>query len=97
MIRHVVMWRMKEDKKSEMEEMKKRLEALPGKIEQIRHLEVGINSKESPAAYDIVLISDFANEEELQSYAKHPLHQEVVSFINQVTAERAVVDYERAD
>lgn len=97
MIRHVVMWKLPDDEQKEAnaQKMKEKLEALPELIGELKDLEVGINVKESEAAYDVVLISDFDTENDLQVYAGHPKHQEVVEFINSVVSERVVVDYER--
>ena len=97
MIRHVVMWKLPEDedKQANAQKIKEQLEELTDTIGEIKHLEVGINIKESDAAYDVVLISDFDNENDLQIYAGHPKHQEVADFIGSVVSERVVVDYQK--
>lgn len=94
MIKHIVMWKLKEDKKAEnAEEMKNRLNALKDQISEIVAIESGINYNESDAAFDIALYSEFKSEEELATYQAHPQHQEVAKFIKSVTVNRAVVDY----
>jgi hypothetical protein len=75
-------------------ELKKRLEALPPKINVIRSMEVGINVKESPRAFDVVLVSTFDNLDDLETYRVHPAHQEVVSYVGQIREQTASVDYE---
>lgn len=98
MINHVVMWKLKEesmgnkmDKNAQL--IKEKLTALIGKIPELGYMEVGINYNDTKAAYDLVLITKFENQENLQSYATNPLHLEVVSFITEVSASRIVVDY----
>ncbi len=97
MIKHIVMWKLKEDLAEGKEEnallIKKYLEALPEKVSVIRSLEVGININPSGAAYDVVLYSEFADEQDLETYQKHPDHVQVGEFVGRVTMSRVVVDY----
>jgi len=100
MIKHIVMWKLKEvaecgDRVQNARKMKHDLEALKDKIPQIRHIEVGINSIPSDASYDVVLYSEFANDQDLAVYQKHPEHLKVADFVATVREQRAVVDYHR--
>jgi hypothetical protein len=92
------MWKFKEfaennGKLENMNIIKSRLEALVGKIPEIKKLEVGININKSPAAFDMTLYSEFENEEALEIYQKHPEHVKVSEFVTRVRDDRAVVDY----
>ncbi|WP_432402535.1 Dabb family protein [Wukongibacter sp. M2B1] len=98
MLKHVVMWRLKDmvegkSKEENSEIMKEKLLALENKIPEIRYIEVGLNINPTDAAYDIVLITHFDNEEALKVYASHPEHVKVGEFISKVRTERVVVDY----
>ena len=99
MVRHVVMWKLKEEalglKKSELaRSMTERLEALVGKVSEIKFFQVGRNHDSSDTAPDLVLVSDFADFPALKRYAEHPEHLKVVDFVKQVIQERRVVDFE---
>jgi len=99
MIKHIVMWRLKDsaagtDKAHNTARAKEMIEALNDSIDVIVKLEVGKDFNGSPAAYDIGLYSEFASRADLRSYQDHPEHQKVVSFMGEIVAERAVVDYE---
>ena len=99
MIKHIIMWRLKETangagKEENARKLKERLESLKGKIGVIKHIEVGINIKYSEAASDVVLYSEFDSLDDLEAYQKHPEHQRIVGFVNEVRLERRVVDYE---
>jgi hypothetical protein len=99
MIRHVVMWKLKEealgfDKAALKAELKGRLEALVGRVPSIITFEVGINVVPADTAADVCLVSTFADLAGLQAYVDHPVHQEVVAFVKQVAAERRAADYE---
>lgn len=92
MLKHVVMWKAKEENKEEnMQKMKEMLEALPSKISFIRSLQVGFN--ENGGEYDVILITDFDNIDDLKAYDIHPDHQKVREFVRSVVEKRAAVDY----
>lgn len=97
MLNHLVMMKLKEMSSAEKEENQRRLvhslEQLKDKIEVIDHLEVGINFSSRPAAMDIVLVSQFKDENDLDYYRNHPDHLKVLDFIKEVVAESKVVDY----
>lgn len=98
MIKHIVMFRLKssfsEDQKREnLKKLKSRLDHLINEIPEVLYLETGINISKSPAAYDLVLVTRFENEEKLDIYRKHPEHQSVLKFINEIKEDITVVDY----
>ncbi len=99
MIKHIVMWRLKDSaagagKEENAGKLKEALEALEGVIEELKAVEVGINFNPSPAAFDVVLYSEFEDREGLQAYQNHPEHLKIVDFVGEIRSDRAVVDYE---
>lgn len=91
MIKHIVIWPMKEDVTVEQKtEMKNRLEALDGKVSELRKIEVGIDE----SAGTMSLYSEFNSMEDLNAYQVHPEHQAVVGFVKPLVAGRSVCDYE---
>jgi hypothetical protein len=98
MIKHIVMWKLKDfaegcSREENAKKIKSMLEALRGKIDQIRYLEVGINVNKSEMAFDAVLITEFEDEKKLEEYKKHPEHVKVSEFVSKVRVDRKVVDY----
>lgn len=94
MLVHIVMFQFKEEnKEANMARVKTMLEALPGKIESLSSMEVGIDISRSERSFDLALISKFDDQAGLDAYAPHPAHQEVVSVIKEVTTLSKVVDY----
>jgi hypothetical protein len=99
MIKHIVMWTLKDsaegaDKAANAKKMKELLEALPGKIPCLRALEVGTDVFAASPACDVVLYSEFATRADLDAYQIHPEHQAVVAFVKLVVSSRSVLDYE---
>ena len=97
MIRHVVMWKFKDEaeNRNKSENLRLAREALlllPSKIPGIVSWEVGENVVEAPESYDLVLIALFDRLESLRIYQTHPAHLNVVEFLRKVRLFRTVVD-----
>ena len=91
MIKHIVIWKMKDEVSSEQKvEMKARLEALKGGVDERVGIEVGIDEGSGTMS----LISEFASHEDLNLYQVHPAHLEVVAFVKPLVAGRSVCDYD---
>ena len=84
----------KVEKQEKAQEIIKKLEALPGKIEAIKFYEVGSNIIESERASDIAIISKFDSLNDLEIYRVHPEHQKVVKLIGEYAEKVTAVDYE---
>ena len=99
MIKHIVLWKLKDSfegksKKETAQLLKAALEGLKGKIKEIHALEAGINFNPAGTACDISLYSEFKTRQDLENYQKHPEHLKVAELVRQVTVERRVSDYE---
>jgi hypothetical protein len=72
----------------------KRFEELPDRIPFLKVFEVGRNINTGAAAYDLLLNSEFENEDQLNQYQVHPAHEEIKGFLGNLREDIAVVDYE---
>lgn len=99
MIRHIVMWKLKEEaagasKEKNAQKLKLILEGLRTNIDEIKAVEVGIQTNpDEDDALDVVLICDFETELDFQMYTRSPHHQKAISFIEEVADQRFFVDY----
>lgn len=99
MIKHVVMWKMKEDAlgktaKENAEKMVKELLALEDQVKELVYVEVGVDFLHSVRSFDVALFAQFKTVEDLNAYAIHPEHLKVIDFIKSVTKESVAVDFE---
>lgn len=95
MIVHIVMFKFREENKaSNIETVKEKLNALLSKIDELKSIEVGVDFNQSERAFDLSLYSTFDSKVALSAYAIHEEHLKVVSLIKEVTLESKVVDYE---
>lgn len=99
MIRHIVMWKLKDQaegatKKKNAEKLKLILEGLRTNIEEIKAVEVGIKiNPDEEDSLDVVLICDFETELDFQMYTRNAHHKKAIDFIDTVADERYFVDY----
>lgn len=97
MVTHIVMWNFQEhltedERKKAGQIMKERLEALKDVIPGVISLKVIIN--ELPGSdKDIALIGEYETLDALNSYAVHPAHLEVVSYVKTVACGRTCLDF----
>lgn len=94
MIKHIVFFKLKEPTVDNIERTVQVLRDMQGKIPQLRSLEVGSDIIRSERSYDLALISEVETLEDLQAYQVHPVHQEVIRYINTVKDHSISVDYE---
>ncbi len=95
MVRHIVFFKLPQNSKEKIEELKNMLLSMKGKIEVLKSIEVGVNFSNSPRAFDLALITEFENRDDLKTYSTHPKHLPIIDFIKQSGIETKVVDYER--
>lgn len=98
MITHLVFFKMADEAEGataaeNAEKLVSQLRELPSKIPQLVELEAGCDFSDSPASYDVGLVTRFETREDLETYRIHPDHQKVVDFVQKTTSARAVVDY----
>lgn len=95
MVKHIVCFKLKgtpEVRRQVAEQFKSALLALPGQIECLQSMEVGIN--ENPAEdWDVVLTAVVPTMEDVAVYAKHPAHVAAASIVGPHKEARACVDY----
>ena len=99
MIKHIVVWRLKElahgnSKATNARLIKEKLESLNGRIPGMIKIEVGIDYSATESSSDIVLYSEFVSRQALDEYKSHPEHKAVQPFIWEAWSERRLVDYE---
>ena len=99
MVKHVIVWTLKDEySKEEKENIKKGikegLEGLKGKVPGIVEIKVNINGLESSNA-DLMLDSTFENEDALKGYSTHPEHVKVANEkVRPYTKLRSCLDFE---
>ena len=97
MVKHVIIWTLKDDiadKDSVKKGIKEGLEGLKGVVPGLTDIKVYIDGLASSNA-DLILDSTFEDEASLKGYAVHPEHVKVADTkVRPFTAQRSCFDYE---
>lgn len=99
MVKHVILWQLKDEYTAEEKEnikagIKEGLEGLAGKIPGLLEIKVNINGYDSSNA-DLMLDSSFTDIDALKGYAVHPEHVAVADTkVRPYTKSRVCLDYE---
>ena len=94
MIRHIVMFKIKDEFKSEIPQLVKNFYGMKGKIEGMVDLEAGADFLGSERSYDLALITIFESKEAFQAYQTHPVHQPVRKRMHEVRSASVACDFE---
>lgn len=81
MVKHIIIWRLKEsvtNKEETAQKIKWALEGLMGKIEGLEKMCI-LTEKLPSSSGDLMMDSVFTCREALQNYQKNPLHQEIAN------------------
>jgi hypothetical protein len=102
MIRHIVMWKLKDhaegaDRAANLVKMKTLLDSCAGLVPGMLGFTTAIAQPGFEATYDIVLDSSFASMEALDAYQSHPQHVAMKPFIGAIRLERQCMDFEVPD
>ena len=97
MVKHMIIWKLKEDLENPAAvkaEIKTALEGLQGKIEGLLEMKI-LTEGFASSAGDLMMDSLFTDEAALKFYQSHPAHQAVaVNLVRPAVAERLSFDYE---
>lgn len=99
MVKHVILWKLKEEYSIEEKEtikknIKSALESLQGKIDGLEEIKVVIDTLET-STVDLMLDSTFESFEALKGYSVHPEHVHAAdTFVRPFTAVRSCIDFE---
>lgn len=100
MVKHIILWQLKDEFSTEEKErikagIKEGLEGLAGQIPGLKEIKVQTSGLAS-SNVDVMLDSTFVDEAALKEYAVHPAHVEVADTkVRPYTKSRACLDYEQ--
>ncbi|MBB5393403.1 MULTISPECIES: Dabb family protein [unclassified Herbaspirillum] len=99
MIKHIVMWKLKEqaegaDRATNIVKMKALLDSCANVVPGILKFEAIVAQPGLEATYDVVLYSEFESRAALDAYQEHPDHVAIKPFIGAVREARQCMDYE---
>lgn len=94
MIRHIVMFKIKDEFKSEIPQLVKNFYGMKGRIEGMVDLEAGSDILGSERSYDLALITLFKDRASFDAYPDHPVHLPVKKRMHEVRSASVACDFE---
>ena len=94
MVRHIVLFKIKEEFKADIPDMVEKFYAMKGKIEGMVSLEAGADFLHSERSYDLALITEFETREAFNAYQTHPVHMPVKKRMHEVRSASVACDFE---
>ena len=94
MIRHIVLFRIKDDFKDEIPQLVKNFEGMAGRIEGMLELQAGADILHSERSYDLALITVFKDRAAFDAYQTHPVHLPVKKRMHEVRSASVACDFE---
>jgi antibiotic biosynthesis monooxygenase (ABM) superfamily enzyme len=95
MIKHLVFFKLKDRSPENIAKAAETLRSMEGKIDILRHIEVGVDFVKSGRSFDIALVTHFDSREDLDAYATHPEHLPILDYMKTVIEQSVAVDYEQ--
>lgn len=94
MIRHIVMYKLKEPTEENKKALFQKFMSMKGKIPCLMDIEAGIDLLGLERSFDVCLICTFEGLAQLEEYRKHPVHIPVMNYVKSVVKQSHSVDYE---
>ena len=93
MIRHIVMFKIKDEFRDEIPQLVKNFYGMKGRIEGMVNLEAGADFLHSERSFDLALITEFDSREAFDAYQNHPVHLPVKKRMGEVRVSSVACDY----
>ena len=94
MIRHIVMFKIKDEFKDEIPQLVENFKGMKGRIEGMLDLEAGQDVLHSERSYDLALVTVFDSMESFNAYQTHPVHMPVRKRMHEVRETSVACDFE---
>ena len=94
MIRHIVLFKIKDEFKDEIDQLVKNFYGMKGRIEGMLDLEAGADILHSERSYDLALIPVFDTRDSFDAYQTPPVHLPVKKRMHEVRSASVACDFE---
>ena len=97
MVRHVVLYTIKDEYKAKIPQLVEAFYGMKGKIPGLVELEAGGDELRSERSYDLALITVFESWDAYKAYLTHPAHLPVKAGMHEARSGSVSCDYEIKD
>ncbi len=93
MIRHIVLFKIKDEFKSEIPQLVQAFYGMIGKVDGLLQLQAGADILHSDRSYDLALITVFRDRDAFDAYQTHPAHLPVKKRMHEVRETSVACDF----
>ena len=93
MIRHIVLFKIKDEFKSEIPQLVQAFYGMMGKVDGLLQLEAGADILHSERSYDLALITVFRDRAAFDAYQTQPAHMPVKKRMHEVRETSVACDF----
>jgi hypothetical protein len=94
MITHIVFFKFANKSPELVDGLVQLLNNMDGKVDYLRHIEVGLDVRHTERSYDVALVTKFDTITDLQTYGTHEAHLPVLEYMRKHNIKTVIVDYE---
>lgn len=94
MVKHVVMYKLKENTESNANALIEKFLSMKGRIDGLIDITAGADYLREQRSFDVVLICTLRDKEALKNYATHEVHLPVLAFAKTLVERSHSVDFE---
>ncbi len=94
MIKHIVMYKLKNPTEENCKAMVDKFMSMQGKIDILKSVVAGTDFVKSSRSFDVVLECVFGSKQDMEAYQVHSVHIPVKEFVGSLIEKAHSVDYE---
>lgn len=93
MVKHIVMYKLKDPTEQNAIALQQKFLSMKGKIEALKDIQSGVDVLRSDRSFDVVLICQFDSLADMEIYRTHEVHLPVMEYVKGVVELSKSVDY----
>ncbi|MDE5616570.1 MAG: Dabb family protein [Clostridia bacterium] len=93
MVKHIVMYKLKDSTPENAQALRDRFLSMEGKIDVLKEIQAGVDVLKSPRSFDVVLTCVFDSLDDMEIYKNHAVHIPVMEYVKSVVEVSHSVDY----
>ena len=97
MIRHIVLFRLKDKSPENLKATAELFYSLRGQVPGLISVETGVDFYRTERSYDIALVCTFTDRAALEAYQTHPAHVPIRKHMHEIRESSVACDYELPD
>ena len=92
MVKHIVMYKLKDPTLQNAEALRDKFMSMQGKIDVLREIWSGVDVLCAQRSFDVVLVCKFDSMDDMEVYRTHEVHMPIMEYVKSVVEKSHSVD-----